>query len=186
MSALVTLAETKEHLGIPATDTSEDARLTSMILGASGIAEDYCDRIFSLTPYDERHDGGRHVLTLDTRPLASLTSIEDMDTTPPTSVAASSVSIESAPAQVYQADGSNWGCGRRRWRVRYVAGFAAAPEGVKAAIKALVGFLRTDPSGSMKSESMGDYSYTLAAGADGEGLPPVARALLKPWRLPRV
>lgn len=77
-NALVSLADTKAHLGIGALDTSQDARVERLINTASQLIEDYTDRKLTYQSYDVRRDGRRSDrLVLPEWPVVAITSVWD-------------------------------------------------------------------------------------------------------------
>ena len=56
-NALCLLVTLKEHLDIPADDTSLDSKLNRLINVASQFIENYCGRVLVEASYDEYHDG---------------------------------------------------------------------------------------------------------------------------------
>jgi uncharacterized phiE125 gp8 family phage protein len=77
-NALVSLADTKDHLGIPALDTTQDARVERLINTASQLIEDHTDRKLTYQAYDVRRDGRRaDRLVLPEWPVVAITSVWD-------------------------------------------------------------------------------------------------------------
>jgi hypothetical protein len=71
---MVGLAEVKDHLRIPSTDRSHDARLMRMIDGITPVVENITGPIVQKT-YTETYDGGRQFISLRHRPVISVTSV---------------------------------------------------------------------------------------------------------------
>src|SRR3990167_6725763 len=174
-SALVTIEEAKRQLGLDEADSAPDVRLDQLLRYASARVEDYCGRPFRLVSQDERHEGGREVIILDVRPISSVTEVSDfLDPADPVVVSAPTYDLDPAEGTLRKVDGSDWGPGRRRWRVEYEAGFASAPEAIREAVIALAGARLSEGTGAFKSERIGDYSYEKATTESGAGLPPEA------------
>jgi hypothetical protein len=89
--------------------------------------------------------------------------------------------------------GTVWGyfpCGYQNIQVTYTAGYTTIPDDLATAAAALAAalFRRSDHDTSLKSEKIGDYSYTLGdslAGTTVEELSPDAATLLQKYRRPR-
>ncbi len=74
--ALTTLAIVKTALGIPASNSSQDALITQLITEAQTIIANYCKRTFELTSYTEYYSGrGRRDVILKNRPVPTVTSL---------------------------------------------------------------------------------------------------------------
>ena len=74
--ALVTLDLVKQHLEIPSTITSQDARLNLLIDVVSTHVEEFCDRVFAQATYTETQDGTSQAeLLLEHYPVTSITSL---------------------------------------------------------------------------------------------------------------
>ena len=67
-------------------------------------------------------------------------------------------------AGMLERPGSTWGTGSRNIFVDYTAGYATIPDDIEIAANEIVQgmFNRRKHDGVMKSEKLGDYSYTLA------------------------
>lgn len=78
VNALCTLADAKDHLGIPLADTSFDARVERYINAASQLIESHCDRRLVFASYDVRRDGRRSDrLVLPEFPVVAVTKVWD-------------------------------------------------------------------------------------------------------------
>lgn len=66
---LVGLAEIKDHLRIPASNRTFDARLTEMIDAAAPVIEGICGPILQRRVQDETYDGGNWFIELRNRPV---------------------------------------------------------------------------------------------------------------------
>jgi len=79
----VTLADLKEHLDIPSTDTSKDSFLTNILNAAFAMACNYIGRDLNALDYTEYYNGdGSQFLLLKKFPVNSIASIyDDIDRT---------------------------------------------------------------------------------------------------------
>lgn len=74
--ALSTLAKAKSHLGIPTSDTTNDARVQLFLDAASQRIETYCDRVFEAQSTTEYHNGnGTNIIVTNQYPINSITEI---------------------------------------------------------------------------------------------------------------
>lgn len=197
--AIAALAEVKEYLNIPVSDTSQDARL-QIILDAS---EDWIRNKFAdfglLIERDkndrtELHDGGfvtgvsffphfRHQqhfhfdtpqdlpadhVFLKLRPVASITSVHEsragkdqvFDTT--TQISADDFVVIPDQGLIRLLNGLRFDRGFQSIQVIYKAGFQPVPNDIKLALLIAVDqFVSKTGKGSLKSEKLGEYSYTL-------------------------
>lgn len=82
----------------------------------------------------------------------------------------------------------SWGESSQNIFVDYTAGYVTIPDDIEIAAKDLVRimFNRRTVDGSLKSEKLGDYSYTLADMADGGDMPDYVMATLRRYRNRRV
>jgi hypothetical protein len=77
-NALVTLAEAKDHLNIPALTTDFDARVERYVNAASEAIANHCDRKLLHASYDLRFDGRRSDrVLLPHYPVTSVTALWD-------------------------------------------------------------------------------------------------------------
>lgn len=186
--ALTTLEAVKDELGISASDTSKDARLTRYIHTASAEIERYCGRKFSRATVTEKlRPGGGQKILLARTPVASVTSVKDNGTD------VTDYSLEDAAAGIlYRAAG--WtgsarcigiaydrvpGTEQASLEVEYVGGYVTPgqeltdspgelerdlPDGLEWAcietVKALACRQNVDPN--VASEQLGDYAVTYA------------------------
>jgi len=166
--ALISLDDVKTLLGI--TDDSEDASLTLLINNASDIIESYCnDRRFASTVHtNEEYDGtGTGHLALKDYPVTTLTQVDrrsgDFKTPGWDSIEEEHIKLldngTDGPGQVYYSGGFSKGI--RNYRVTYTAGYATIPHDLQLACLQIVAWLRNRiKSTGMKSETLGEYSYT--------------------------
>ena len=161
--ALVSLEDVKEALGI--TDNTKDSILTNYINRATDAIEKYCSRRFAFDTYtNQEYDGtGTNRINLKNYPIISLTSLEERTS------GFSNTSWETIDADFYK-DLDNEGQvyftggftrGVRNYRVTYSAGYTTIPNDLQQACITLVSFFDNQTrSSGMKSETLGEYSYT--------------------------
>lgn len=141
----VTLDEAKLHLGIDGTDS--DALITALIQAAREYAETFTRRKFMTTTLTQKLDEFADEMRLRRPPLVSATiAYIDADGDSQTlSSATYTVDTSVEPGRILLAYGQSWPSVRDQANaitVTYVAGYGDAgdvPEGIKAAIKLLVG-----------------------------------------------
>jgi hypothetical protein len=144
---------------------------------------------------DELYSGNaRHNLYLRKYPIISVTTIKEWDTYNNLLLYTYTENLEYL---VYLAEGyiymrSGWEKGHSNYKITYSAGYAAVPYDVKMAC-AMLANMYYDKKGSanMKSETIGNYSYTTENGVGnntiGEiGIPPMIAGILNKYRCPIV
>jgi len=72
---LVTLTEVKDHLRIPSTDRSHDARLIRMIDGITPVVEHITGPVVQRIYQNETYDGGNYFISLRHRPVLSVSNV---------------------------------------------------------------------------------------------------------------
>ena len=163
MAGLITLAEIKAFLNIDHSD--DNALLEKLIDYHTAAIEEYCAHDFTQAEQTEYLDGGQIDLIVQKLPIASVTSIAD---TEDSDALADSDDYDFDPnaGLIYLkhdneiGSSGNWSTGRRRRKVIYQAGHDGAPDDVKlATLKLIVADYSRRDSG-VKSEKIGDYSYT--------------------------
>lgn len=172
----VTLAQTKEHLRIPADDTTEDTHIETLIKSARQRAEHLTGRAFITQTWEMILPG----FTLDAVPLPmgevqSVTSVAYVDSEGENqTLAGTIINRTTMPMSLCPAVSTRWPRTQRGHpapvTIRYVAGYGdadAVPEDIKSAILMLVADLHHRRAPSLRSESLGDaYSFSYR---DGEG-----------------
>ena len=77
-STLVSVAEVKEFLDIPETETNNDAMLLNIIVRTQSEAENYCGRIFTAADYTEYHNGDMTGnVIVNNSPIVSISALCD-------------------------------------------------------------------------------------------------------------
>lgn len=188
MPILTTRVKLKIHLGIPSSDTSEDAKLDQLILGVESSVLKYLKRgDFASTSYTEYYSGDdRELLILKHRPVTAITSIrvdsygyagQSPDAFPASSAWTSGVDFytpvltedEENASLVYAIkNGEKWPIGRGNIKVVYTAGYSEIPDDLTLAVNQLIAAVRasSEHGGPVSEETFGEYSYTLMKGGD--------------------
>lgn len=153
-NALTTLADVKESLGLDSGDTSKDNLIIRNINFASQVIENYCDRVFKQTEYEnEEYDGNdspfmilrqRPILTAETFTFQYReTSLNDNDWT-----------TEDTENYFIDADAgvvkylTNYYGRFNRYRFTYSAGYATVPSDVAEACARMSAFLSDNTTGA--------------------------------------
>lgn len=190
---LFTLAEYKTYKRISSTDASRDASLEFLIDVVSNAIKRYLDRSVVAATRDEiYHSNGAFWIHVNNYPITSIESIAfDYGSTTPETI--------SGGEFTFTADGNNGtimfnpnSSLTRRFtgliRVQYSAGYTdlLRPEDLKLAGMLWVSYLFDQSSQDITkvSESLGDYSYTLAGESDGLQIPNAVKMLLNTYKAP--
>lgn len=128
---IVTVAEVKTHLNIPATDTSQDAELAGFVEAATPVIEHITGPVVARSVV-ENHDGGCDAIVLRQPPVVSVTSVTEDGTT----VASSEYTLSDSGV-LYRTYGV-WMPGRGKVRVTYQAGRSPVPASIALAAKELI------------------------------------------------
>lgn len=178
---MIDLAQSKRHLNVPATDTSQDAEIQDMIDAAVEWVESRVGPVTRRTYTDVVWPSGE-VLLLNHAPVISLTSIAGAHGYSDT-YAVGDVFLDSEAGIVRLAT-------RRTWTtnpltVTYVAGRASIPAAIRtAALLVLKSLWETQRGASVSPEAL------LQGGADVAEVPGMglavwrAEKLLEPYLLP--
>lgn len=125
-NALVSLATAKTHLGIPALDTTQDARIEMLINTASQLIADYTDRVLVYSSYDVRRDGRRaDRLVLPEWPVVAITAVYDdpaWDFSTQTLIDVTEYGVEEESVLVLK-NGRKFQRANRNVKVEYTAGY---------------------------------------------------------------
>lgn len=165
--ALTSLANLKEYLGI--TDNSKDNLLENIINRATDMIENYCDgRRFVSTLYtNEEYDGtGTFFINARNFPITALNAYErnqgnvgDTDWESLQSDFVKFIDGGQGPGQFYYKMGFIRGV--RNYRFTYTAGYTTVPYDLEEACLELCVYIYKDKqSKGLKSETLGEYSYT--------------------------
>ena len=143
----VSLEDAKLHLRVD--DATDDDLITALIVAATEMAEQKTSRAIMPQTFDLSLDAFPDAIELTRTPVTSVTSITYIDVDGATKTLSSSVyALNTASdydfASIAPAYGQVWPATRAQENavvVRYVAGYTAAPESIKAWIKLAVGTL---------------------------------------------
>jgi hypothetical protein len=157
--ALVSLADVKAHLNIPASTTTHDAELRDAILTAGDVVEGIVGAVGRRTVTETHSGRGRPGLVLRDGPAISITSVTEDGT----AVASGGYTLDDDTGILYRVSGYSdlaWPVGRRNVVVTYVVGRSAVPPAISEAVKDLVRI-------NFRPQLGGNYSPfdTSAAGA---------------------
>lgn len=202
--ALITVADLKTYLGI--TSASEDTFLALLVSGVDAAVKRYLNReIESATYTGEVYDGsGGMSLFLEEFPVTAISEVKvsddffgGYDNTTGAFESANLVWVRNTDYIVRRLDESErnvgelistrgvWPEGVANVRVTYTAGYTTVPQAIQQACFLICKELRQsrDASGNLKSETLGDYSYTVLSSADEGGASiATAKSLLGPYR----
>lgn len=161
--AVLTLAEAKAHLNIPATTTTHDSELTAFITSAEAAIAALCGPLES-TAKTVRVRGGGDALALPYAPAVSLTSVTPVGST---ALTLGDLYLDTAAAVVTYDEGGTFSSDR--YTVVYQAGRSTCPADLLLAVKELVRHLwkSSQRGGSTRPGSGGGegYSNTLPGAA---------------------
>lgn len=191
--SLTSLANLKEVLGV--VDNAQDSLLTNIINRSTDIIEKYCNgRRFVSTVYtNQEYDGtGTKYLNLRHFPVTVLSAYDrnygDFSTTNWNTLQVEGIKLVddgTGPGQVFYTFGFVRGV--RNYRFTYTAGYATIPNDLEEACLQLSAYIYNDKKNKgMKSESLGEYSYTkeslIGNVIDNLGID----LILEPYRVPNV
>jgi len=165
-----------------------------LIAAASAVCESFCGRKFESASRTEVQDGnGDPAIFLRAVPVTSITSItisDDFDNVD--TYDSDDVRFDADTGRVTFRLSSTqdvFTAGKQNVSIVYVGGYATIPADVQSAciqiMRGLYASTADTNNPAMKSESIGDYSYTRRddSSIDSIVLPGSARALLAPYRI---
>lgn len=205
MAELVELDDVKTYLKI--TGGAEDDRLNLIISLVTGLIQDFTHRqLVERVDFEERHHGRNTPLLFPfDAPITGVTTLDIID--PDGDVILDSLTLNEdfviSPSKEYLqlrnaldrrgitgTFAQRFPAGEANLKLIYTSGFAAIPKGVQMAAFEAVSFFRSKSSAGLKSERLGDYSYTTDtpsdAAASGIQLPATSRGALRRWVRPRI
>ncbi len=207
---LTTLANIKDDLAIPSTDTSSDATLTRFITEQSALVAQYCNRVFPIEgvqdvfflerdPYPYQVTGMLSELQLSRFPIVSVASVTDTASAGVTNTLTEDVDfiVDATDGWLTKIDpntGSPTGWSLNQYTVRYEAGCFAAGDSPPADLEMAVLRLVTarfkargrDPFLRSQGEpGVGQEQYWIGALPGQTGpFPPDIAAVLEKYRVP--
>lgn len=148
---LLTLAEAKRAINVPASWAVHEDELALFVAGVSGRIDDMCGPVV-VREVVEWHDGGESSIWLRQPPVASVTSVTEYDSTTATVLDPEDEATVPADGYLAELDGHfavvrrrsggsdlRFGSGRRRVKVAYSAGRFATTSAVDAKFKLAAG-----------------------------------------------
>lgn len=148
--ALVSVADVKESLGIPSSNTASDNLITRKVNQATEMIENFTGRRFALTTYtDSEYDAtNSDQLILKQRPITTFTRLQARDSS------LNENDWSTIDSELYFVDSSagvldlNFRATGRwnRYRVTYTAGYATIPADIAEAAASLAAFLAENPT----------------------------------------
>lgn len=180
MTDLITLAQARASLRVPASQTVDDADLTDLITSATAIMEDLCGPIIS-RPGDDWLDGGGCTVRLLQAPILSVTTVTESYgagyTRTLTAQPLDGTGFDSFGYTVDLVDGiltrrvsgiaTPFVNGRRNIHVTYTAGRSSVPNNIQRATRRLVRWLwQTEMQGQRPSGSAPEAVSTSPSGFD--------------------
>lgn len=189
--ALTTVVKVKRLLHITA--TTDDDLLTELINAVTFKIERHCNRKFLARAYTERMGGySTQLIVVNNWPLNTITAIYRV------AGAGSDETTELLDATTYRFDSetgiinlvadtftvwheADFARGFRNYEVQYNGGYVTIPDDLDVVCRELVAaaYNLSKRDATLKSESLGDYSYALA---DAVAISDAQRDALRPWR----
>lgn len=212
-TAIVTLAQLKARLSI--TNTSDDTRLSNLIVGYSGVVSSYCGRKFEQATYTEYLDGtGSESLWLPNWPVTTpMDAANGIWVDPLRKFGASTKLTEDAPSSSTQGDyfivpgeasqgevirlgsglvpggAGGWPRGRQTIKVTYQAGYAQASipgPVVEAVLRMAARAYEIASSGAEATSSQSSQAGGGSVSYVGHSLPTDVREMLEDYRAERI
>ena len=136
-TAIISLAEAKEHLNLSATNVDKDEQLRAFCDSASDACEAYTNREWRRQTFTETYDGGTGAIALRRGPVVSVTTVTENGVT----VAASGYTLDANSGLLLRGGTMSpmyWLWGRQSVVVTYVVGAAVIPPVVRNGVKEMV------------------------------------------------
>nr|PZN00569.1 MAG: hypothetical protein DIU77_03405 [Thermocrispum agreste] len=167
---LVSLADAKQHLNIPAARTADDEELRGFIAAATAVVERHVGAVVR-REHVETFDGGRSALILSHAPVLSVTQVVEAGA----AVDPSGYVLDAAAGVLVRTAGC-WAAGPHAVQVTYVAGRTAVPAAYSRAALIIIGHMwETQRNTSAGRPPLGDTD--LAATVPGSTYSVPRRAL---------
>jgi hypothetical protein len=186
---IVGLAEAKEYLNIPATDTTVDEELRSFIDSASDLAESYVGQVLGRRTFtNELYDGGTEFIRIRNPKALSITSVYENDAL----VSSSNYVLDYTGQRLYRIGSGTlyatnsygyWTAGMNNVKITYVAGYVNPPMAAKQGVLVIIKHLWETQRGAMNVMGRvlgGDELYSTPT----YSLPRRAMELLDPTSFP--
>ena len=181
--SIVTVAEAKTHLNIPASDTSQDTEIQGFIDAAQPLIEDITGPVATAS-HTEYFDGGCSTIVLSWLPVVSVTSVTEyygLSTFPLTNQPLGSqtdafgYTLDAATGQItrrtFGGEAAQFAAGAKNVKVVYTAGLNSTPGNVRLAALELIRHLW------QQSQQGGRPRFGGNAILDGENHVPIGFAL---------
>jgi len=186
---IVGLAEMKDYLNIPATDTTVDEELRSFIDAGSDLAESYVGQVLGRRTFtNELYDGGGEFIRIRNPRALSITSVTENGAT----VSSSNYVLDYTGQRLYRIGSGTlyatnsygyWTAGMNNVSITYVAGYVNPPMAAKQGVLVIVKHLWETQRGAMNVMGRvlgGDELYSTPT----YSLPRRAMELLDPTSFP--
>jgi hypothetical protein len=186
---IVGLAEAKDYLNIPATDTTNDEELRSFIDSASDLAESYVGQVLGRRTFtNELYDGGTEFIRIRNPKVISVTSVYENDAL----VSSSNYVLDYTGQRLYRIGSGTlyatnsygyWTQGMNNVKITYVAGYVNPPMAAKQGVLVIIKHLWETQRGAMNVMGRvlgGDELYSTPT----YSLPRRAMELLDPTSFP--
>ncbi len=178
MSQIINLGMAKEHLQVGA--TGENTKIQDCIDAAEMSIENWCGLYMRVPAVAvvEYFDGGSDRFYLRYRPVAAITTLENVDAG--TVEIATTYRLYGDTGIVRSYLGGEYTESPRRWKITYTAGYAlvtAVPLDIRQLILGLTKMYFENRE-DFSTERLGDYSYAIGS----EALPTGVRLLLERYR----
>ena len=169
--SLATLTDLKNHLGLAAADTSQDAKLTTILAGVENWLDTIAAKNERALGLEENRldyvDGtGSGRLFLPRRPVIQVREIR-MERNLLQTFSDASI-VEASSYRVYPDTGivrrlvGHWHAGAQNIMVTYDVGYATVPAGLQTGFLLLCAYFATQASKEgLASERIGNYGYSL-------------------------
>lgn len=118
---MITLAQAKAYLGVEHTD--DDQMLTDALAMVRDGVADFTGLLLESESQTQLYDGGVGNIILLARPVATVSEVADVSGDSPDILDPGEYDVIEGAGLLFRLDESNWGAGRRRWRVTYTAGY---------------------------------------------------------------
>jgi len=186
---IVGLAEAKDYLNIPATDSTNDEELRSFIDSASDLAESYVGQVLGRRTFtNELYDGGTEFIRIRNPRALSITSVTENGATVPSS----NYVLDYTGQRLYRLGSGTlyatnsygyWTAGMNNVSITYVAGYVNPPMAAKQGVLVIIKHLWETQRGAMNVMGRvlgGDELYSTPT----YSLPRRAMELLDPTSFP--
>jgi hypothetical protein len=186
---IVGLAEAKDYLNIPATDSTNDEELRSFIDSASDLAESYVGQVLGRRTFtNELYDGGTEFIRIRNPRALSITSVTENGATVPSS----NYVLDYTGQRLYRLVSGTlyatnsygyWTAGMNNVSITYVAGYVNPPMAAKQGVLVIIKHLWETQRGAMNVMGRvlgGDELYSTPT----YSLPRRAMELLDPTSFP--